>query len=295
MLKILEQPLEKKAGRKYAPTGTKFLIYFVDDMNMPEVDNFGTVQAHQIIRQFMDYGHWYDRTRLTLREIQNCQFAACMNPTAGSFTIDPRLQRHFCAFAVSYPSDASMFTIYNSILCQHLSASWNRFTLQHLKLSSNLVSMGLTLHNRLTQTFLPTAVKFHYTFNLRDLANIYQGILFATKETCPEPDDLARLYVHEAYRVYGDKLVNETDQDNFKKLFREIFKKGIEELDDQPIFKEPLLYCHFADGLADPKYMPIHKWTDLSTLLNEAQTGYNEMIGYINLVMFEDAMAHICR
>jgi len=34
---IMEQPLEKKAGRNYGPPGTKSLIYFVDDMNMPEV------------------------------------------------------------------------------------------------------------------------------------------------------------------------------------------------------------------------------------------------------------------
>jgi len=34
---VLEKPLEKKAGRNYGPPGTKNLIYFVDDMNMPEV------------------------------------------------------------------------------------------------------------------------------------------------------------------------------------------------------------------------------------------------------------------
>lgn len=34
---VLEKPLEKKAGRNYGPPGTKNLIYFIDDMNMPEV------------------------------------------------------------------------------------------------------------------------------------------------------------------------------------------------------------------------------------------------------------------
>ena len=36
--RILEKPLEKKAGRNYGPPGNRRLIYFVDDMNMPEVD-----------------------------------------------------------------------------------------------------------------------------------------------------------------------------------------------------------------------------------------------------------------
>ena len=35
--RILEKPLEKKAGRNYGPPGTRRLIYFVDDLNMPEV------------------------------------------------------------------------------------------------------------------------------------------------------------------------------------------------------------------------------------------------------------------
>lgn len=56
--KILEKPLEKKAGRNYGPAGNKTLIYFLDDMNMPEVDAYGTVQPHTLIRQHLDYNHW---------------------------------------------------------------------------------------------------------------------------------------------------------------------------------------------------------------------------------------------
>ena len=35
----MEKKLEKKAGRNYGPPGNKTLIYFIDDMNMPEVEN----------------------------------------------------------------------------------------------------------------------------------------------------------------------------------------------------------------------------------------------------------------
>lgn len=72
-------------------------------MNMPEMDKYYTVQAHTILRQYLDYKHWYDRQKLTLRDIHNCQYVACMNPTAGNFTIDSRIQRHFAVFAVSFP------------------------------------------------------------------------------------------------------------------------------------------------------------------------------------------------
>ena len=43
---VMEKPLEKKAGRKYGPPGTKKLIYFIDEMNMPEV---GHMQLSNVI------------------------------------------------------------------------------------------------------------------------------------------------------------------------------------------------------------------------------------------------------
>ena len=116
---MLEKPLEKKAGRNFGPPGTKTMIYFIDDMNMPEVDEYGTVSPHTVIRQHLDYGHWYDRNRLTLKDIHNCQYISCMNPTSGSFTINPRLQRHFAVFAICFPGQEALTTIYSSILTQH--------------------------------------------------------------------------------------------------------------------------------------------------------------------------------
>lgn len=243
----------------------------------------------------MDYGHWYDRVKLSLKEIQNCQFMTCMNPTAGSFTIDPRLQRHFCTFAVNFPNADELFHIYGTILNHHLENESKRFTYHHKRISSQLVNMSLTLHSRVSQIFLPSAIKFHYIFNLRDLANIYQGLLFSNKDTCSEYDNFARLYIHEAFRVYSDKLVDESDLETFKKLAREVFKKYLDEIDDVKVFREPLIYCHFAEGLSDPKYMEIKSWSQLTSILTEVMHGYNEFVGQMNLVLFEDAMAHVCR
>ncbi|KAL2077982.1 hypothetical protein ACEWY4_025667 [Coilia grayii] len=169
---VLEKPLEKKAGRNYGPPGSKRLIYFIDDMNMPEVDAYGTVQPHTLIRQHMDYNHWYDRSKLQLKEVHSVQYMACMNPTAGSFTINPRLQRHFSVFALCFPGADALLTIYSSILGQHLRGEGFGAALQ--KGAPHLVQLALALHQRVTATFLPTAIKFHYIFNLRDLSNIFQ-------------------------------------------------------------------------------------------------------------------------
>ncbi|RKP21352.1 hypothetical protein ROZALSC1DRAFT_27237, partial [Rozella allomycis CSF55] len=288
---VLEKPLEKKAGRNYGPPGQKKLIYFLDDLNMPEVDKYGTAQPHTILRQHLDYKHWYDRSKLTLKEIHNCQYVACMNPTAGSFTITSRLQRHFSTFSVNFPAMECLTTIYNSILSQFLRGFGEKIN----KSCDRLVNGIIALHKKVASVFLPTAVKFHYVFNLRDLSSIIQGILFAQTSVIKEPIDLIRLWLHESTRVYGDKLVNADDRKALSAIQAEIIKKSFEEMDQKSVFAEPLVFSHFAGGLSEPKYMSIKDWASYKKILEEALEQYQEANAAMDLVLFEDAMSHISR
>ncbi|TKS81941.1 Dynein heavy chain 17, axonemal [Collichthys lucidus] len=210
---ILERPLEKRAGRSYSPVGNRRMVYFIDDMNMPAVDSYGTVQPHTLIRQHLDYQHWYDRQKLTLKEIHNTQYVACMNPTAGSFNINPRLQ----------------------------------------------------------------------------------GILFAGPESVKESTDLALLWLHESCRVYSDRLVDVMDLQLFRKLQMETVHECFEGLEDKKVTKQPLLYCHFAQIGDEASYTPVTDWSTIRSILTDALESYNELNAAMNLVLFEDAMQHVCR
>lgn len=55
---IMEQPLEKKSGVRYGPPGSRRMVYFIDDMNMPFVDKYDTQSAIELARQFVDYRGW---------------------------------------------------------------------------------------------------------------------------------------------------------------------------------------------------------------------------------------------
>ncbi|NXA80882.1 DYH9 protein, partial [Thryothorus ludovicianus] len=290
----LEKPLDKKAGRSYGPPGSKRLVYFIDDLNMPQVDTFGTVQPHTLLRQHLDYGHWYDRSRLSLKEISNVQFVSCMNPTAGSFTINPRLQRHFCVLAVSSPDQDSLSRIYSTILVQHLASGDFPEAVQ--RSAQQLIALALGLHRKVAATFLPTALKFHYVFNLRDFSNIFQGLLFSTPECLRQPQDLVRLYLHESSRVYRDRMAEESDCDTFDKIQREMVKKCFDDIEDTlEQTKHMNIYCHFAKGLGEPGYRPVPSWEELNQILVEALDSYNEVHAAMDLVLFEDAMCHVCR
>uniref|UniRef100_A0A8D3CLD0 Dynein axonemal heavy chain 11 n=1 Tax=Scophthalmus maximus TaxID=52904 RepID=A0A8D3CLD0_SCOMX len=289
--RVLEKPLEKKAGRKFAPPTAKRLIYFIDDLNMPKVDVYGTVQPHTLIRQHLDYNHWYDRQRLVLKEIHNCQYITCMNPTAGSFSINPRLQRHFSVFAVHFPGADALATIFSSILSAHFLQGG--FSYGVSRSVGTLIQAAICLHQKISQNFLPTAIRFHYIFNLRDLSNIFQGILFAQPECIRYPMDLVHLWLHESSRVYSDKLMEEKDVELFDKILLDTGKRYFEvgnEEHESTFIHQPLVYCHFAQGVGEPRYHQVDKQT-----LADALEHYNELHAVMNLVLFEEAIQHVCR
>lgn len=119
---MLEQDLVKQ-GNKYGPKkgGQIKLIYFIDDLNMPALDVNNTQTSIGLLRQHIDYSHWYDITKATpiLKEIINTQVIAAMNPTSGSFFVNPRYQRHFWTAAVAFPDNNSLLLIYETFLKGH--------------------------------------------------------------------------------------------------------------------------------------------------------------------------------
>ena len=55
---IIEGAMEKKSKDKMGPPGGRRMIAFVDDLNMPKKDTFGSQPPLELLRQWMDYGGW---------------------------------------------------------------------------------------------------------------------------------------------------------------------------------------------------------------------------------------------
>lgn len=79
---------------------------------------------------------------------------------------------------MNFPSSEALDSIYSKILAFHLQQ--HPFSPGVLKMADAVVSASIWLHHRVVHNFLPTGVKFHYIFNLRDLSNIFQ-VRFATQ------------------------------------------------------------------------------------------------------------------
>jgi dynein heavy chain len=290
----LEQMLEKKAGKTYAPVGKYKLIYFIDDMNMPARDPYDTQNAIALLRQHRDYEHWYDKGKLTVKDIKNTQLIAAMNPTAGSFIINPRLQRHFWLLAVGFPEQSSLSTIYMAYLNKH----FGKFKGTIQEQIPHVIKATLSLHSEVERNFRKTASNFHYEFNVRHLTNVFQGLLTARQDAIKEPDNFIKLWAHEAERIYGDRLVNSANLATFRGILFELVSKTFSKFNLKKYFgatPEPLIFANFVASLDDKMYDQFPGSDALTSRLHEALNNYNELNAVMDLVLFEDAMKHVCK
>lgn len=59
--KTIEASVEKRTKTIYGPPIGKKLIAFIDDMNMPRVDNYGTQQPIALLKLLFERDGMYDR------------------------------------------------------------------------------------------------------------------------------------------------------------------------------------------------------------------------------------------
>ena len=292
---IMGQHVDKRSGRNFGPPGGKKLIYFIDDLNMPFVDTYGTQSPIALVRQQMDYKLWYDTTESDPNRkkkiIHDCQYIAAMNSKAGSFTVNERLMGHFATFSCSTPTRDQLVMIYRSILDGHLS---NFDDDKIIKQSLNVTNATIDLLETMSKSpkFKPSSTKFHYSFTMRDVSNVFQGLVTSRPGTL-SPVEFIRMWHHECTRVFGDRLIDQNDVDAFTEVIKELSKKNFADFDQDKLTALPLLFGSFISK--ERAYTPITNYEDLNKALESFLADYNENNAELPLVLFEMAMNHVVR
>jgi dynein heavy chain len=111
--------LERRRRDTYGPPRGKRFLIFVDDLNMPARQQYGAQPPVELLRQWMDYGGWYDfrDKEHPFRAIIDVQFVAAMGPPGGGRNpLTPRFARHFSLFALADLDKTSLGRIFGTII-----------------------------------------------------------------------------------------------------------------------------------------------------------------------------------
>ncbi|GAW80997.1 dynein heavy chain [Plasmodium gonderi] len=295
---LMQSCLEKKSGKQFSPPYQQKLIYFIDDINMPKCDDYNTQSAIELLCQYIDTNSWFDLEKLNLIKILNTKLVSCMNYNRGSFTVNPRLLRHFFILNMNFPENNTVNNIFSVLLKGYFS----NFKQDVSDLVPSILKSTISLYYNIEKTFKRTATYFYYEFNLRDIHSVVKGLLTAQPSVFQDCDKLLFLWLHECERAYSDKL-NKVDKKKFKSIIVDIIKKMYNKYEiNKFVMKNynDLLFSNFHKGNSASStyhtkaYDLCKNMEELNEYLTEELNEYNNFYN-LNIVLFNDAIKHICK
>ena len=183
---MLDAKMDKRRKGIFGPPAGKKYVVFVDDVNMPQREQYGAQPPIEILRFWMGYGGWYDRKLMEFRKIIDVSFVGAMGPPGGGRQkVTNRFLRYFNFLSFPELEDESMRQIFTIIIRTFAEAYLPESIGESV---SNIVEASIDLYNVLLKELLPTPAKPHYTFNLRDIASVVQGVLSANPKAVQARD-----------------------------------------------------------------------------------------------------------
>jgi dynein heavy chain len=218
----MEGVLSKRRKGVFGPPLGQNLIIFVDDLSLPEVEEYGAQPPIELLRQFLGYQGWYDLKEKSWKEVLDTTVVATMGPPGGGRNaITPRLARFFHLLCFSDFNDASLLRIFSTIVDWHLTSY--AFSGDIKTLTKPIVDATLGIYRQSVANLLPTPQKSHYTFNLRDFSRVIQGMLLVKPYEGLNKEGIMKNWCHEVLRVFQDRLMIDEDREWFNEALGSIF------------------------------------------------------------------------
>ena len=265
---------------------SQWLVIFCDEINLPQLDTYGTQTVIMFLRQLTEQGGFWngDCKWVSLRRIQFV--GACNPPTdTGRIVMSSRFLRHVPLLLVDYPAEASLKQIYRC------------FNHALLKLHPSLRGANDALNDAMVDFYLRNQTKFtpdvapQYVYSPRELSRWVRAMYEAMEPLeAMTMDELVRLWAHEALRLFQDRLVTEEEKEWCEAQLNETARKYFTNVDMAACMQRPMLFSNWIKKT--------YQSTDREALRDfvsaRLRVFYEEELD-VPLVIFDDVLEHVLR
>ncbi|KAG0726862.1 Dynein heavy chain, cytoplasmic [Chionoecetes opilio] len=265
----------------------KWLVVFCDEINLPDMDKYGTQRVISFLRQMVEHGGFFRTADKAWVRLERIQFVGACNPPTdpGRKPLSHRFLRHVPVVYVDYPGETSLKQIYGT------------FNRAMLRIIPPLRSYADPLTNAMAEFYLVSQERFtqdmqpHYVYSPREMTRWVRGICEAIRplETL-DVEGLVRLWAHEALRLFHDRLVTDEERkwtiDNVDALALKHFPN----IDRDRALQRPILYSNWLSK----DYLPVDQEELREYVKARLKVFYEEELD-VPLVLFNEVLDHVLR
>ena len=218
---MIMSKLDKRRKGVFGPPMGKKSVIFIDDANMPALEKYGAQPPIELIRQYFDHSMWYDLKDTSKMSLQDIVIVGAMGPPGGGRNpVTSRFIRHFNVTSMLEFDNDTLTRIFTNIITHYFKSE--SFPPEFHLVANQIVQATLTVYKAAILNLLPTPAKSHYVFNLRDFSRVILGVLLIKPSSVENKRTMIRLWTHEVYRVFNDRLTDDADRSWLFKQCREI-------------------------------------------------------------------------
>ncbi|XP_012938795.1 cytoplasmic dynein 1 heavy chain 1 [Aplysia californica] len=265
----------------------KWLVLFCDEINLPDMDSYGTQRVISFLRQMMEHGGFYRTSDQAWVKFERIQFVGACNPPTdpGRKPLSYRFLRHVPVVYVDYPGELSLKQIYGT---------FNRAMLRlvpSLKpyadpLTNAMVEFYIMSQDRFTQDMQP-----HYIYSPREMTRWVRGICEALRplETL-SLEGLVRIWAHEALRLFQDRLIEDEERLWTDQNVDATALKHFPSINREEALSRPILFSKWLSK----DYMPVDREELREHTKARLKVFYEEELD-VPLVLFDEVLDHVLR
>jgi dynein heavy chain 1 len=265
----------------------KWLVLFCDEINLPDMDMYGTQRVIMFLRQIVEQRGFYRASDQTWVALERIQFVGACNPPTdpGRKPLSHRFLRHVPVIYVDYPGETSLKQIYGT------------FTRAMLRLTLGLRGYAEPLTNAMVEFYLTSQDKFtqdmqpHYVYSPREMTRWVRGICEAIRPLDHlNVEGLVRLWAHEALRLFQDRLVEDSERRWTNENIDAVALKHFPSANCEKALERPILYSNWLSK----DYVPVDREQLREYVKARLKVFYEEELD-VPLVLFDEVLDHVLR
>ncbi|PIK60017.1 putative cytoplasmic dynein 1 heavy chain 1 [Apostichopus japonicus] len=265
----------------------KWLVVFCDEINLPDMDKYGTQRVISFLRQMLEHGGFYRTSDQAWVSFERIQFVGACNPPTdpGRKPLSHRFLRHVPVVYVDYPGPTSLSQIYGT------------FNRAMLRLVPTLRAYADPLTNAMVEFYSLSQEKFtqdmqpHYIYSPREMTRWVRGIVEALRplETL-SVEGLVRIWAHEALRLFQDRLVEDEERVWTDQNIDAVAMKHFPNINKQEALARPILFSNWLSK----DYIPVDQEELRDYTKARLKVFYEEELD-VELVLFNEVLDHVLR